>query len=324
MILTNCKYTCDSVINKLKELYRQNKEPLNYSIIKNTNDMPTWKVFKRLFGGIKQACERADVPYIKKIKCPQENKASLRISEEKLSSDGYIMKLVEYENANNITIEFQDNYKYRFRTSYQNWMKSDYKNPYHPNIYNECCRGNATTKINGEKKKSYMVWYAMIQRCYDPISAQNKPTYEECIVCNQWKCFEYFEIWFNQNYYTIDNEEMCLDKDILIKNNKIYAPEFCVFVPQRINKLFTKRQLHRGDYPIGVTYNKQTNDFSANCNDGENNNVYLGRYTSAHQAFLQYKRYKEYVIKKVADEYRAKIPDKLYRALYQYEVEESD
>ena len=68
MISTNCKYTYDSVINKLKELYRQNKEPLNYSIIKNTNDMPTWKVLKSLFGGIKQAFERADVPYIKKNK----------------------------------------------------------------------------------------------------------------------------------------------------------------------------------------------------------------------------------------------------------------
>ena len=49
---------------------------------------------------------------------------------------------------------------------------------------------------------------------------------------------------------------MCLDKDILYKGNKEYAPDKCIFVPERINKLFLKNDADRGDLPIGVTYHK--------------------------------------------------------------------
>lgn len=39
---------------------------------------------------------------------------------------------------------------------------------------------------------------------------------------------------------------MALDKDILNKGNKVYCPENCIFVPRRINNLFTKSNRVRG------------------------------------------------------------------------------
>ena len=52
-------------------------------------------------------------------------------------------------------------------------------------------------------------------------------------------------------------KKMCLDKDILIKGNKIYSQDTCIFVPKAINSLFTNRKRFRGEYPIGVYKGKK-------------------------------------------------------------------
>ena len=73
--------------------------------------------------------------------------------------------------------------------------------------------------------------------------------------------------WIENNYYEIEGETMCLDKDILCKGNKIYSRDTCVFVPQRINSLFTKCDNARGDNPIGVE-DLPSGNYRAYCNDG--------------------------------------------------------
>ena len=42
------------------------------------------------------------------------------------------------------------------------------------------------------------------------------------------------------------------------------------------------------------------------------------------EAFLEYKKCREKYIKKIADEYKDKIPQKLYDALYNWKIEEDD
>ena len=119
---------------------------------------------------------------------------------------------------------------------------------------------------------------------------------------------------------------MCLDKDILIKSNKIYSPEACCFIPEKINILFTKSNSMRGKYPIGVTYHNRDNVLEAWCCNKECKRQYLGRFplNRPFQAFTTYKNFKENYIKQVADEYKGLIPQKLYEAMYNYEVEIND
>ena len=116
---------------------------------------------------------------------------------------------------------------------------------------------------------------------------------------------------------------MHLDKDILCKGNKIYSPNNCVFVPQRINELFTKRNKLRGDYPIGVDFNKRNKLFRARCSTLQGNK-HLGYYKTKEEAFKVYKIEKEKEIKNRADNYKDFIPEKLYSAMYKYEVEIRD
>lgn len=86
-------------------------------------------------------------------------------------------------------------------------------------------------------------------------------TYKDCSVCDEWLCYANFEKWYDDNYYEVNNEEMNLDKDILVKENKIYSPNTCIFVPQRINALFIKGKGRRGQFPMGVSYDKTRKNF---------------------------------------------------------------
>ena len=120
---------------------------------------------------------------------------------------------------------------------------------------------------------------------------------------------------------------MCLDKDILVKGNKIYSPGTCVFVPENINLLFIKSNATRGKYPIGVSYDKSKNKFVSHCNNGKGKQIKLGIFNNSIDAFNAYKEFKENIIKQVADEYKNKypqFPQKLYNAMHKYKVEITD
>ena len=51
---------------------------------------------------------------------------------------------------------------------------------------------------------------------------------------------------------------------------------------------------------------------------------FLGYYNTPEEAFQAYKQFKENYIKQVADEYKELIPEKLYNAMYEYEVKIED
>jgi hypothetical protein len=115
---------------------------------------------------------------------------------------------------------------------------------------------------------------------------------------------------------------MDLDKDILHKGNKIYSSDTCVFVPQFINKLFINRNADRGILPLGVkTCGKK---YYVQCSSGNRVIKNLGTYSTQIEAFNVYKKYKENLIKEVANEYKDKIPNRLYTAMVNYEVEITD
>ena len=120
---------------------------------------------------------------------------------------------------------------------------------------------------------------------------------------------------------------MHLDKDILCKGNKVYSRENCIFVPQRINNLFTKNNKVRGKNPIGVT-ELPSGNYEAQCKDEYSKVIYLGTYSTKEEAFRVYKEYKERVIKNVIDSYEGKIPEPFYsrlrEAMYSYKVEIDD
>jgi hypothetical protein len=116
---------------------------------------------------------------------------------------------------------------------------------------------------------------------------------------------------------------MDLDKDILIKGNKVYSPETCIFVPQKINSIIAYRNSST-DSPSGVSYHKRDKIYFSYCNDGKGKLKHLGTYECEKNAFIVYKKFKENVIVQTANEYKQKIPTKLYSAMVNYEVNIND
>ena len=54
------------------------------------------------------------------------------------------------------------------------------------------------------------------------------------------------------------------------------------------------------------------------------NQITIGTFNTPEEAFYAYKQFKENYIKEVADEYKDRIPQMLYEAMYRYEVEITD
>ena len=252
-----------------------------------------------------------------------------RTGERFISNEGCEFVIVEYKNAKNVLIEFQDEHKFRKLTTYTVCKRKEIANPFHPKVVGHGYIGVGEHEIreNGKPTKAYRYWCSMLERGFSEEFKKNFPTYKDVIVNSECCCFQDFGEWFDNNYYEIEGETMCLDKDILIKGNKEYSFDRMIFVPHRINSLFTKSDIARGDYPIGVGYKKETGRYQAYCSvliDDKKKLKHIGYYDTPEQAFQAYKQFKEAYIKQVADEYKDNIPQRLYDAMYNWVVEEDD
>lgn len=171
-------------------------------------------------------------------------------------------------------------------------------------------KGDGESWFNGHILKSYDVWSSMIKRCYSTKSYIYHPTYIGCTVCEDWHYYPTFKRWFDKNYI----ETFQLDKDLIVKGNKIYSPDTCVFIPSQINTLFHDQKKTRGNYPIGVTKCERLGKFIARMSV-DSRTKHLGVYTDPHIAHQVYLLAKKDHIISVANEWKDKINSNVYEAL---------
>ena len=252
-----------------------------------------------------------------------------RTGEERLNNFGSRMIIKEYRKRDDIDVYFPE-YNWTFKHArYDHFKDRKIKCPYEPRLYGKGYLGEGKYKVreNGKITDEFNIWYRMLQRCYDPKLNEKESTYKGCRAENDWLNFQNMAEWIENNYYEVPGEVMHLDKDILCKGNKVYSRKTCIFVPERINELFTKRDNARGKDPIGVDQLPSGN-YQVRCNDGNGKKIYLGSYSTKEEAFQVYKEYKESLIKGTIDEYKGKIPEphysKLREAMYNYKVEIDD
>ena len=253
-----------------------------------------------------------------------------RTGERGVNNFGSEIVIVEYRKNNDIDVYFPEYDWIAKNKTYQHFKNGKIKCPYERNVYTIGYLGEGDYKASENRKltRVYSTWHRMLQRCYNEEYQKRQPAYIGCEVCEKWHNFQNFAEWDEENYYEIENEIMDLDKDILVKHNKIYSPETCIFVPQRINTLFTKRNSKRGNNPIGVS-DYINGKYVAQCyiinpETGKSKREYLGVYETQLKAFEVYKEFKEKNIRQIADYYKDEIPQKLYDTLYNYEVEIDD
>lgn len=176
------------------------------------------------------------------------------------------------------------------------------------------------TKVGGVIVKSYAVWKNMLQRCGSETFQAACPTYVGCSVSEEFRHYRTFKEWYDVQAGA-NVEGFALDKDLLIKGNKLYSAETCVLLPKAINLLFIKSNAARGNLPIGVSNHR--NRFLAKIKK-EGKQQYLGIYDTPELAFAAYKEAKEAHIKEMADKYKDVIDPRAYAAMYLYNAEIAD
>jgi hypothetical protein len=166
-------------------------------------------------------------------------------------------------------------------------------------------------------KKAGSVWHNIISMCYNEKAQDRCPTYKDVTVCKEWHNFQNFAEWFYENYDFNTEKTWYLTKGILVKKSKIYSPETCCFAPQEILKQITISNLSKDiSLPMGV-YKQST--FLSSFGGKQ-----IHGFETAEDAFENYKERKEAYLKQLAEEWKPKIPIKLYSALINYRVEITD
>ena len=251
-----------------------------------------------------------------------------RIGESNLNVNGHFMTILEYRNSKDIDVYFNDYDFIKRNVCYKTFKSGEIICPYEPTVYGIGHVGEGKYKRYNKYNRvtiEYDVWKGMLRRCYDEKYSNKNLTYKYCTVCEEWHNFQNFAEWYDENYYEVKSEEMHLDKDILVKGNKIYSPETCVFVPRKINEIMKKdNYINRGKLPIGVSKYNNSGNYLARCYNENSERINLGLYETPKNAFEAYKEFKENIIKKIADKYEKYIPRELYKSLYEYEVEIGD
>ena len=176
------------------------------------------------------------------------------------------------------------------------------------------------SSIDGKHIWQYDLWKSMLKRCFSEKEKQHYPTYKDVTCCDEWLSFSNFFEWVNKQVdYAGKPVGFELDKDIIVKGNKIYSPCLCSFVPQAVNSLLLDSGAARGIYPVGVTFDKHAGKFKAQLNCF-GKLKYLGLYTTIEAASFAYKTAKEAQIKIVATQYKDVLSSDVYESLMTWEV----
>ena len=247
-----------------------------------------------------------------------------KVFKSKSSGD---FKVLKYNDSANVVIQFLKT-GYETLVQLTNVRNGYIKDPYLPSVYGVGILGTKyPSKVSGVTTKEYVPWCSMLKRCYSDSYKKKNPTYKDCEVSENFKSYEYFYEWCHKQVgfgNDGNGNPFHLDKDLLIKGNKVYSENTCVFIPSEINSLLIKREALRGEYLIGVYWSKTNKAFRARVNKNKGASEHLGYFNTELEAFNAYKVAKETYIKEQANKFKSQIDERAYEALMNYQVEITD
>ena len=260
--------------------------------------------------------------YLNDVKA-KDIKSSIGTDTVYQSKNSGCFTITSYLDSYNIGVKFV-NTGFEMATLLGHIKSGSIKDPYSPSV---CGVGVLGTKylstINGVHTKEYMLWRYMLRRCYSDIFKKKQPTYEGCEVSENFKYYEYFYEWCHKQI-GFDNDgngnPFQLDKDLLMKGNKVYSEPTCIFIPSEINLVLVKCTASRGKHLIGVYWSKTAKAFIARVNKNKGKSEHLGLFKTEIEAFDAYKTAKEAFVKEQANKWKGKIDERAYNALMKYEV----
>ena len=164
----------------------------------------------------------------------------------------------------------------------------------------------------------YHIWTHMLARTQvgGKIQQRNQ-TYVGTKVCDEWLSFLAFKDWaegvnalFRKEMTVGDDDPTSvwtnrqLDKDLLAGDQKVYSPTTCLFVSRQVNMFMTDHGAARGEWPIGVHFNKQVGKLQVQCSNpftGERGHLGLFQTNQVELAAYTYQQRKHELAYQSAD-----------------------
>jgi hypothetical protein len=178
-------------------------------------------------------------------------------------------------------------------------------------------KGEYAVSTKSTCSKEYKLWVSMLQRCYSEEKLKRYPSYMGCSVSENFKYFQYFAQWCNDQIGYLEDKWQ-LDKDILVKGNKVYSEDTCVFVPCHINSLVRHQDASTNPLKVGIRQNKSGVYSARLVINGVR--TALGTFQTIEEAFIAYKTAKERYIRTKATQYKDRLDPRAYEALFKWEV----
>lgn len=147
---------------------------------------------------------------------------------------------------------------------------------------------NDSTEPTGNNCPYYKRWAAMIRRCHSEKELSKHPSYRSCSIAPEWLSFSAFKAWMKEQ----DWQGKHLDKDLLVPGNRVYGPQFCVFVSPEVNRFTTEKKSYAGNLPIGVSVVPENGRYRSQCCNLKGLRVGLGCFDTPEQAHLAWRRKK--------------------------------
>ena len=224
-----------------------------------------------------------------------------------------LIEVVEYNSHNDVVYKFVGLDDYTVRTTSITIKQGGMQNPMRPSV---CGVGYLGVGRYGKDKTDVnLAWRGMLSRCYNENNLAKNSTYKGCSVSEQWHNFQNFAEWYESQYR---EDGWQIDKDILVRGNRVYSEDTCALVPREINVLTIKRNSSRGELPIGLTMDGDRIKAQFSC---LGKIINLGFYDTEEEGFEAYKQAKETHIKYMANVVYGKVlRDDIKAALNNYEV----
>lgn len=211
----------------------------------------------------------------------------------------------EYRGSTEVIIKFIDT-GYETITSSGHIRSGLIKYPFYPYLYGIGYIGESHRQ-NTESLVSFAFWRHMMDRCY---KEGYNTCYSNVTVCSEWHNFSNFKKWFDDNY--IKGYE--LDKDLYQynKENKVYSPDFCIFLPKEINACLTTKKCNKYNLPTGI---RKLNNSKFEVRVKYKNKTISARFDTIEEAENFYRVEKSKILKELTDKYKDTLEEKTQKIL---------
>lgn len=156
--------------------------------------------------------------------------------------------------------------------------------------------------VNGKRKLKWMcpiydTWKQMLRRVYSDKLHEKFPTYSNVKVCDEWLKLSNFYSWMSSiDWKDYNGKKMQLDKDFILRGNKLYCPEYCAFIPHQVNSFVKLKPLFAKDLPLGVVEKPLSGGgvtYEAACKDPfKRYRRYLGYFSTPKEAHETWRKTK--------------------------------